>query len=385
MASLTETASALLAKVKTLEADLSGKLSDIQKKDEKLSMATQEVGESWSGSALGYHSELHFGDFQSPPLGDRFSPEWGGINGLPDGWRARTADEVRERVEKLAGAVVSTLEEETAAALSQAKALHSEIVTEMSTLHTIPGLEQEKKLLAVLESFNWGKTVNDYMNANLNTGFMSRDRTAISQGVRVPAHLYYAAVAFESDSQCAAVREFLGLSARLLRQVDLNAATAVTGSSADQYPVKAVLAICDRFHLVARQLTHRRENRVTLEIKDEYDVQDLLHALLHIHFDDIRTEEWTPSYGGGSSRMDFLLKDHAIVVEAKMTRMGLGAKEVSEQLIIDAAKYRQHSDCKTLICIVYDQSGLVKNPRGIERDLAKLSGNGLDVICVITP
>jgi len=83
--------------------------------------------------------------------------------------------------------------------------------------------------------------------------------------------------------------------------------------------------------------------------------------------------------------MDFLLKDHAIVVEAKMTRKGLGAKEVSEELIIDAAKYRQHPDCKTLICLVYDPSSLVKNPRGIERDLAKLSGNGLDVICVITP
>ena len=83
--------------------------------------------------------------------------------------------------------------------------------------------------------------------------------------------------------------------------------------------------------------------------------------------------------------MDFLLKDHAIVVEAKMTRKGLNAKEVSEQLIIDAAKYRQHQDCKTLVCFVYDPWGLVKNPRGIERDLAKLSGGGLDVICVVRP
>jgi hypothetical protein len=83
--------------------------------------------------------------------------------------------------------------------------------------------------------------------------------------------------------------------------------------------------------------------------------------------------------------MDFLLKEHAIVVEAKMTRKGLAGKEVSEQLIIDAAKYRQHTDCKALVCLVYDPSGLVKNPRGIERDLAKLSGDGLDVVCVITP
>jgi hypothetical protein len=385
MASLTEIAVSLLAKVKALEERLAGKLSDLQKTSEKLRKAAQEIGESWSGSAIGYHSELHFGNFQRPPLGARFSPEWGGINGLPEGWRPRTADEVRERIEQLAGTSVSNLEENTAAVLSQAKALHSEIVTEVSALHAITGLEQEKKLLAELEGFKWGKTLNDYMNANLNTGFMSRDTLAISQGVRVPAHLYYAAVAMESDSQCTAIREFLGISSRLLRQIELNAASVGTDSRADQQPVKAVLAIWDRFHEVGRQLTHRRESRSTLEIKDEYDVQDLLHALLHIHFDDIRPEEWSPSYGGGSSRMDFLLKDHAIVVEAKMTRKGLTAKEVSEQLIIDAAKYRQHPDCKTLICLVYDPSGLVKNPRGIERDLAKLSGTGLDVICVITP
>jgi hypothetical protein len=168
------------------------------------------------------------------------------------------------------------------------------------------------------------------MSANLNTGFMSRDSLAISQGVRVPAHLYYVAMAFQSDEQCKSVREFLGLSTRLLRQIELNAASVEMDSSADLRPVNAVLAICDGFHEVTRQLTHRRESRATLEIKDEHDVQDLLHALLHINFDDIRPEEWTPSYGGGSSRMDFLLKDHAIVVEAKMTRKGLAAKEVSE-------------------------------------------------------
>ena len=83
--------------------------------------------------------------------------------------------------------------------------------------------------------------------------------------------------------------------------------------------------------------------------------------------------------------MDFLLKEHQIVVETKMARSGLRAKGVSEELIIDIAKYRQHPECKTLICLVYDPTGLVKNPRGIERDLAKLSGSGLEVICTVTP
>jgi hypothetical protein len=167
------------------------------------------------------------------------------------------------------------------------------------------------------------------------------------------------------------------------------AETQLEEGRVEQAPVAqaldAVLFVCDHIHIVARQLSQRRENRPTLTISDEYDVQDLLHALLRLHFDDVRPEEWTPSYGGKSSRMDFLLKEEQIVVEAKMTRSGLGTKEVAEQLIIDAAKYREHPDCKTLVCLVYDPSGLVKNPRGIERDLSRLSGNGLEIICIITP
>src|SRR5574341_807535 len=78
--------------------------------------------------------------------------------------------------------------------------------------------------------------------------------------------------------------------------------------------------ICSRFHLVARQLQSRHGHRDTLDVEDEYDVQDLLHALLTLEYDDIRPEEWTPSYAGGSSRMDFLFKLEQIVVEAKQTR-----------------------------------------------------------------
>jgi hypothetical protein len=135
--------------------------------------------------------------------------------------------------------------------------------------------------------------------------------------------------------------------------------------------LQLVLQICSRFHLVARQLNSRYGNRPTLEIDDEYDVQDLLYALLHIGFDDVRKEEYTPSYAGGASRADFLLAKEKIVVEAKKTRPTLKAKEVGEQLIIDIAKYRKHPDCKTLVCFVYDPAGLVANPRGLESDLSQ--------------
>ncbi|MBL1729070.1 hypothetical protein ELD60_31035, partial [Klebsiella pneumoniae] len=126
-----------------------------------------------------------------------------------------------------------------------------------------------------------------------------------------------------------------------------------------------VKKICSRFHLVANQLKTRHSNRESLVISDEYDVQDLLHALLHIYFDDIRPEEWTPNYAGGSSRVDFLLKNEGIIIEVKKTRATLKAKDIGSELLIDSQRYRSHPDCKKLLCFVYDPDGWIANPRGL--------------------
>lgn len=142
--------------------------------------------------------------------------------------------------------------------------------------------------------------------------------------------------------------------------------------------------ICDRFHLVVRQLRSRHDNRTSLDVEDEYDVQDLLHCLLHLEFEDIRAEEWTPSYAGASSRVDFLLKNESIVIEVKKTRKSLGARELGEQLLIDIGRYQAHPDCKTLVCFVYDPEARIANPRGIEADLTKKT-NELDVYVFIRP
>lgn len=151
-----------------------------------------------------------------------------------------------------------------------------------------------------------------------------------------------------------------------------------------EYAINIVQAICNHFHQAVRQIRSRYNNRSTIDIEDEYDVQDLLHVFLRLHFDDVRAEEWTPSYAGSASRMDFLLKKERIVVEVKKTRKNLGAKEVGEQLMIDIERYTAHPDCETLICFVYDPDGRVSNPAGIENDLTKNVEN-LRVITIITP
>lgn len=157
-----------------------------------------------------------------------------------------------------------------------------------------------------------------------------------------------------------------------------------TSSSGAPDQLNLIERLCLRFHAAARQLQARHDGRATLTVEDEYDVQDLLHALLRLHFDDVRPEEWTPSYAGRSARVDFLLKNERIVIEVKKTRANLKDGKVGEELIIDRARYEQHPDCDTLVCFVYDPEGRVGNPVGLERDLENHSGR-LKVRVIIAP
>lgn len=138
-------------------------------------------------------------------------------------------------------------------------------------------------------------------------------------------------------------------------------------------PICSIETILLRFHAIARQLRVRHSQRESLDIKDEHDVHDLLNALLWLYFRDIRPEEWTPSYGGNASRMDFLLKEEQIVIEVKMTRKGFSDRDVIDQLLVDIARYEEHPDCKTLVCFVYDPDGWIGNSTAVVSDLEKRS------------
>jgi hypothetical protein len=119
-------------------------------------------------------------------------------------------------------------------------------------------------------------------------------------------------------------------------------------------------------------LTHRRKGAQALSFSTEYDVQDLLHALLRPWVADIRPEEFTPSYAGSSTRMDFLLPKHKIVIELKFVRDRNHAKKIGDELIVDVDHYQRHPDCEHLWCVVFDQDHLLLNAEGLRSDLEGL-------------
>jgi hypothetical protein len=108
------------------------------------------------------------------------------------------------------------------------------------------------------------------------------------------------------------------------RQILVEAQQALRGSGHNE-DIELVERICRGFGEFLYPLGHRQQGRKPIVMEDEYDVQDFLHGLLRIFFDDVHPEDFSPERAGARSRIDFVLKQERVVVEAKMTRAGLAA------------------------------------------------------------
>jgi hypothetical protein len=126
--------------------------------------------------------------------------------------------------------------------------------------------------------------------------------------------------------------------------------------------------ICGEFHSAAKQLRDTHSNSDSFEIENEYSVQSLLHSYLKLEFDDVRAEEYNPSYAGKQPRIDFLIEAHDIMIEVKHARPDHGKEDIREELAIDKDHYRK-KDYDQLICFIYDPDEVITNPDGFITDL----------------
>lgn len=145
-----------------------------------------------------------------------------------------------------------------------------------------------------------------------------------------------------------------------------------------------LVQLADSFHRAALRLRARHGNREPFLMNDEYDVQDLFAVFLETRFEDVRREEWGPSYAGGATRVDFFLKNESVLFETKMMREGLSDRRVGEELIIDIAHYKERTGCKALVCFIYDPEHRLRNPHALENDLSKHDGH-LDICVLVRP
>ncbi len=264
--------------------------------------------------------------------------------------------------------------------------LRERVITELSILKGSSGYEKEIELLDSIENFKWGIRPSEYVKQRQPQQFVVYDYSVINSGIKVPPHITVDSELISIFSILVSFINFQEINTRLFKQIELKLKLANLPIEEFENKVSTfVIPIIERFHQASTQLRNRHDNRTTLTIMDEYDVQDLLHCLLKINFEDVRPEDAVPSYAGKNSRVDFLLKREKTIIEVKKTRSGLKDKEVGDQLILDVAHYKSHPDCKRLICFVYDPETLIANPRGLEDDLCRMSNEEMIVEVYIRP
>lgn len=158
----------------------------------------------------------------------------------------------------------------------------------------------------------------------------------------------------------------------------------VIGEIRDQ--VAHLMQILNNFPVVSRIMTDRQRGRPPFLLENEYDVQDLLYALVRSAFDDAKREEWTPQRAGSAKRIDVTIASIEAVVEAKYVRDKIHAKKVADELRIDFECYHDRPECRHLVALIIDPDNHIPDPAQFGADLSGLrqkNGHSFEVSVLV--
>jgi hypothetical protein len=126
--------------------------------------------------------------------------------------------------------------------------------------------------------------------------------------------------------------------------------------------------LCRRLPQVARILAVRsRKGKEPYEISDEYDVQDLLHALLRGYLKYSVQEDPLPKVvGAKSGRADISIEELGILIELKFVHGPEDQRRLFEEYSQDFVLYAQWKPLKHLIYLIYNSADL-RDPEAFEK------------------
>ncbi len=131
--------------------------------------------------------------------------------------------------------------------------------------------------------------------------------------------------------------------------------------------------ILNNFDNFARQISRRHNNRDTIIIQDEYDVQDCLLSIFKLIFNDVRDEVYIGEVAGRNTRADFIIRDINTLIEVKCVRKGLRDKQLGDELSQDIIRYQEESSIDKIIFFIYDKEREIGNPNSLINDLENAS------------
>jgi hypothetical protein len=215
-----QAASELLALAQRLNAAAKpGDSSDVAGPLQLLKEAAIQVGEAWSGSAIGYHSRVYYADLAPPPPGAHFSSEWGFedaySNPTQGDWREyRYADLVAEIKRRAGDPDITSVRQASEHARSALETARGEARSILSAYLKSTPDELLQDLQEATDHVVAG-TEQQFAHAALPSGqIMSRDMKALSDGVYTAPHFAVLAEVLALKVPFDACREMAGIAER---------------------------------------------------------------------------------------------------------------------------------------------------------------------------
>lgn len=194
------------------------------KEADALIEAASEIGKSWSGSWLGYHSCIYYENFEDPPPGAVFSQEWGLMDSMSMGsrgsWHEYNFDDVVSLIYERANnpSIEELLEStrESEEAFDEAKA------SVLSIVHAGHDLENDKFLASLVKKIEDATLFDesdliDYWRPKGQV--ISRDMVAIEKGQVIPPHFSVLAKANAATFPYKACKDLRKLIVRLASHI----------------------------------------------------------------------------------------------------------------------------------------------------------------------
>lgn len=139
--------------------------------------------------------------------------------------------------------------------------------------------------------------------------------------------------------------------------------------------IQLILLLCSRLNHSAKILNRRRAGKQPFEITDEYDVQDLLQAILRAYFKYSISEEPISKLSGSSSRADFAIQDLGVIIEAKYVHGPNEQDRINKQFAEDVQSYSQWPYLEHFFYVVYGADDL-KDPELLDQLSGLKEANG---------
>lgn len=137
--------------------------------------------------------------------------------------------------------------------------------------------------------------------------------------------------------------------------------------------IEMVINVLKNFSAGANRLLNRSradKKGKSYTIDDEYDVQDLLYAILKPLIPDLNEENPTPKSAGDSGRIDLCSKENSFIIEIKYAKDKDRSKKLALECRDRILKYKDYPGLKWMLLFFYDPQHSIDDRHNFQNELS---------------